>query len=436
MIDDVLPDIPRLFTGVAEWAACAVYILVLRKRLASAGLWVLLAAGLAALIATQLLADLLPLSLWTIGMLAAVGVMVFLIRACLSAPWTATVYIAARAFVLAELTASLHWQLHTYFSLGDPLSPAPILLAVGIYGAIFGLAGLAESRHMPRGEDLEVGGREVVGAVAIAAVTFAMSNLSFLSANTPFSGRLGPEIFYIRTLVDLCGAIALYAQQEWRREVRARAETNAMESLLRGQHEQYLTTKRAIDEVARRHHDMKHALLAIRSERDPELRTQLADELERSIADYGTRFRTGNAVLDTMLQAKAMTAQDHDVSLTCVADGALLDFMSVLDVCTVTGNALDNAIESAQRVEDPDRRSVRLALFAHDDFVMIRVENTFDGVLRRRNGALATRKGDTSRHGYGLRSIERTVESYGGSVSIAADETWFSLRMLFPRGSR
>ncbi len=41
-----------------------------------------------------------------------------------------------------------------------------------------------------------------------------MNNLSFVSTNTPFSGSMGQEIFYIRTLVDRCGFAILYAQQE------------------------------------------------------------------------------------------------------------------------------------------------------------------------------------------------------------------------------
>ena len=51
-------------------------------------------------------------------------------------------------------------------------------------------------------------------------VTFAMSNLSFVSTNTPFSGSVGQEIFYIRTLVDFCGFAILYAQQEQARVLR------------------------------------------------------------------------------------------------------------------------------------------------------------------------------------------------------------------------
>ncbi|WP_083991001.1 ATP-binding protein [Microbacterium sediminis] len=432
MIGDVLPDIPRLCTGIAEWGACVVYLAILRRRVRLLPLIGLLVAGLAALVATQLLAGALPLPLWTAGMLAAVAVMFLFLRSAVAGGWATTAYLPARAFVLAELVASPHWQLHTYFFRSAELTPPAVALLVVTYGLCFALAGAAEARHMPREDALEVGWREVISAGAIAAATFALSNLSFLTANTPFSGRLGPEIFYIRTLVDLCGYIALYAQQEWRTELRMRARNEAMQSLLRSQHAQYRATKRAIDETARKHHDMKHAIQAIRAETDPGTRSRLVDELERSIADDGAVFHTGNAVLDAVLHAKASAAREHGVEITCVADGSLLDGLDDLDVVAVMGNALDNAIENTRRI-DPDSRAVRVALFAQDDFVMLRVENTFDGIIHRADGRIVSRKADPAGHGYGLRSIQQTIERYSGTVSIATDDRWFSLRILLPR---
>ncbi|MBP2435427.1 sensor histidine kinase [Microbacterium amylolyticum] len=433
MIDQTLPDIPRVVTGLAEAGACLVYLLILRRRMAPLAFAAIAVVGTLALIATQAAADLLPLPLWTLGMLAAVLAMYTFLRVCLDSTRLATVYLTARAFVLAELVASLHWQLHTFFLPHGAITGPAIVLLIVTFTGCFVLAWFAEARHLPRGGEVDAGWRETVAAVAIASATFGISNLSFTGANTPFSGRIGHEIFYIRTLVDLCGYIALYAQQEWRREVRARAESQAMQSLLRSQHDQYRTTKRAIDEVSRKHHDMKHVVQAIRAEEDPTIRARLVDELEQSIADYGTRFRTGNAVLDTVLQAKAMTARDEGIEITCVADGALLDMLTPLDLVTVTGNALDNAIEAATRTENDGTRSVRVALFAQDAFVMLRIDNTYDGVLLREGDMPRSRKPDADDHGFGLRSIEQTVATYGGSMSINADERWFSLRLLFPR---
>ncbi|WP_456283869.1 GHKL domain-containing protein [Microbacterium sp. JZ101] len=426
-----LAEIPRLFTALAEWGACVVFIAIVRRRMRWLPTVGVALAGLAALVGLQLWADTLPLALWIPGMLGAALTMFALLFASLRITAVTAGYLTARAFVLAEFVASLHWQLERFY-LPDAEGVARAAFLALVYGGVLVLAWLAERRHLTRGAEIEVGWRELVSALAIAAATFGISNLSFANANTPFSSRLGPEIFYIRTLVDLCGYIALYVQHEVRREMQTRRDAEAMSQLLRSQHDQYELSRRAIDEVSRKYHDMKHHLDALRAETDPGLRERMLDDLEESIRDYGAQVRTGNRVVDVVLTGKRLRANEDGVDVSYVADGRLLDFMSPLDVTAVLGNALDNAIEATKRIADADERLVRVALFAQDDFVMLRVENTFDGIVKRSDGRIVSRKREAG-HGYGLRNIEAAVERYGGSLSISADERWFSLRALFPR---
>ena len=431
VVTSELAEIPRLFTALAEWGACVVFIAIVRRRMRWLPTVGVALAGLAALVGLQLWADTLPLALWIPGMLGAALTMFALLFASLRITAVTAGYLTARAFVLAEFVASLHWQLERFY-LPDAEGVARAAFLALVYGGVLVLAWLAERRHLTRGAEIEVGWRELVSALAIAAATFGISNLSFANANTPFSSRLGPEIFYIRTLVDLCGYIALYVQHEVRREMQTRRDAEAMSQLLRSQHDQYELSRRAIDEVSRKYHDMKHHLDALRAETDPGLRERMLDDLEESIRDYGAQVRTGNRVVDVVLTGKRLRANEDGVDVSYVADGRLLDFMSPLDVTAVLGNALDNAIEATKRIADADERLVRVALFAQDDFVMLRVENTFDGIVKRADGRIVSRKREAG-HGYGLRNIEAAVERYGGSLSISADERWFSLRALFPR---
>lgn len=428
---ETLADIPRAYTGIAEWGACLVYILLVARRRGWVRTTLIAAAGLAGLIGVQLWAGTLPLALWIPGMLAAASVMLLLLLAALRVSVLTAGYLVARAFVLAELTASLHWQLDRFY-LFDAGSIEQTVVMLVSYAAILALVWAVERRHFRRGEVFDVGWRELVSAIAIAAVTFGISNLSFANADTAFSGRLGPEILYIRTLVDLCGFIALYAQLEMRRELETRKDAEAMAQLLRSQHEQYETSRRAMDEISRIHHDMAHHLEALRAESEPAVRARMFDDLERTVNDYGVQVHSGNRVVDTVLTAKRMRAREDEVEVSYVVDGTLLDFLGPLDVTAILGNAMDNALEATRVLPEKGDRLVRVALFAQDDFVMLRVENTFDGVVRRANGRIVSRKREAG-HGYGLRNIEAAVERYGGSVSITATGGWFSLRMLFPR---
>jgi len=434
VIVETLPDIPRVLTGLAEWAACLVYVLLRRQRLNVRRLVLVAAVALAVLVAVQELADQLPLALWSVGMAGAVACMFGFIVTAARVSARDAGYFAARALVLAELAAALHWQMHCFFFLppGRPGVGWQVAFGALMYVVAFAGAYLVEARHFRPAQPLEVSHGELASAVAIALVTFFMSNISFLNANTPFSGRLGLEIFYIRTLVDLCGFVALYAQQGQRLQLRARAEVKAVDEMLRRQHEQYLQSKRSIDVVNRKYHDLKHQIAVIRAESDEHRRASYLDDLEASVSGYAAQADTGNGVLDVVLTTKAMECAEKGVDLTYVADGATLDFMSAMDVSAVFGNALDNAIDAVMAVPDPERRLIKVAVYATGGFVLATFENYFSGQLRTEDGDIVTRRADRDRHGYGLKSIRYTAEKYGGSMTVNAEDDWFVLRILLP----
>lgn len=84
--------------------------------------------------------------------------------------------------------------------------------------------------------------------------------------------------------------------------------------------------------------------------------------MEQEIRSYEAQNKTGNEVLDTILTSKSLYCQQHGITLTCVADGAALDFMDTMDLCSLFGNALDNAIESVEKLPDSEQRLIHLVV--------------------------------------------------------------------------
>nr|WP_255698323.1 ATP-binding protein [Tessaracoccus sp. ZS01] len=102
-----------------------------------------------------------------------------------------------------------------------------------------------------------------------------------------------------------------------------------------------------------------------------------------------------------------------------------------MDLASICGNALDNAIESVLRLPDPEQRLIRVAVFNQARFVVLKFENYFDGELRYEEGELATRKvGGT--HGLGVKSIKQAAEKYGGEATFVGRDNWFTLTVLLP----
>ena len=68
---DMLMDTPRIYTALAEWGSCLVYLLLLRRKVAGRRFALALAAMLAVFILYQTVAGMLPIWFWIPTMLGA-----------------------------------------------------------------------------------------------------------------------------------------------------------------------------------------------------------------------------------------------------------------------------------------------------------------------------------------------------------------------------
>lgn len=436
---DILPDIPKLYTALAEWLCCLVFVLLLKPRHARKVSLAVMAGALLALCVVQSLIGIAPNNaMWLLGMAVALALMYgILLLCCDISPVEAGFYWAA-AFICAEFMASLEWQI--YCGVVSPLSDAPWLSAVmmlAVYGAVFWFYFHMEGRKLHRFAHLEVSQKEMLSVITISVGAFLISNISYASTNTPFSGRLSAEIFYIRTLVDFAGVAMIYSHQDHLREMKLAQEVDAIQNMLTLQFEQYKQSRESIELINRKYHDLKHQIDVIRMEPDSGRKEEYLKELELGMQQYSAKQKTGNPVLDIILTSKQMYCQEHGITMTVVADGAQLNFMDTMDICSIFGNALDNAIESVSKLEETEKRLIRVAVYGKNGCVMARVENYFESALKKQGGEyMTTKESEAGYHGYGIKSIRYTAEKYGGSVSIVSEENWFYLRVLIPMNKK
>ena len=145
-VTHTLPDIPRSYTAICEWAACMVYIAVLYRRVPLRRSIIVSAVGLPAIVAVQYFDGSMPIWFWIVGMLLAFGCMYLTILFGAGTGKREGLYITARAFVLAELVASLHWQIVAFIGTHDAQATSygvqAIVMLIVIYALCFGLAWL------------------------------------------------------------------------------------------------------------------------------------------------------------------------------------------------------------------------------------------------------------------------------------------------------
>ena len=434
-----LSDIPRLFTALAEWCACLVAILNLPRRLTGVRLWAVLGAGLVVQCLFLQLTDKLHIILWMPCMAAAVGIMYLLIALCCNIPWTGAVYSTAGAFLSAEFAASLEWQLWSYtrrLLMLETGTYSTLLLSLlflaAVYGGVFALLYWLQIRQRKPDTVMAFQPKELWPPVLISLTCFFMSNLSFVYSNTPFSSSAIEGVYNIRTLMDLSGVAMLYAYHIQRCELHVQRELDAMQNILQNQYIQYKQSRESIDVVNRKYHDLKHQIAVLRSEQDPQRRLDFLDGMEEEIRTYEAQNKTGNSVLDTVLTGKSLYCARHGVELTCVADGGRLDFMDVMDICSIFGNLLDNAIECELAIADKRKRLIHLTVYGKDDLLVIRCSNYCEQALEFRDGIPVSTKGDGAYHGFGVKSIRCAAEKYGGVMTINNEDSWFEVNIVIP----
>ena len=440
MNGELLGNIPRIHTALAEWLACMVCVVQLPKRFRGPKLWAAAGGALVLMCAFLELTGGLPVG-WFLPCIGVSALMMFgLLALCCRIPLKNAAYCCVRAFVVAEFAASLEWQLYSYYwSFAGNGQAADYLMRwvflIGTYLAVFGLVYLLDTRRRNSDvalQDAQLTTGELWSSIAIGAAIYGLSNLSYVTENTPFSGQGVYEIFNIRTLVDLGGIAILYAYHVQLSELHARREVDALQNVLHAQYTQYQQSQESIEIINRKYHDLKHQIAVLRSEADTEKKNAYLDRMEEEIKAYEAQNKTGNQVLDTVLTSKSLYCQQHDISMTCVVDGTLVNFMDEMDLCTLFGNALDNAIESVEKVQDLEKRLIHLSVARQKGFVHIRLENTYVGDLKFEGDLPVTTKADSRNHGYGLKSIRQTAKKYGGSATVAAKGEWFELRVLLP----
>lgn len=432
---NISPDIPRTLTALAEWAACLVCIGCSPRRLKGPKLWAVLGAALVVQTVFLELTGPLPLAWWLPCMVVAVALMLFLIWLCCDMPFLTAIYFTAQAFLLAELAASLEWQLYSYEAGRIPAlacQAGAIVTACLIYALIFSLAYWWDSRQKGTRDALTFHFKDMLPGILIVLVAFLMGNLSFVYNETPFSGTTIFDIHHVRTLSDLTGFVLLYALHLRRSELYAKQEVNAIHSILQSQYDQYRYSQESIDLINRRYHDLKHQIAYLRAEQDPGRRSAFLDSMEDEIKAYEAQNKTGNSVLDTVLTGKSLYCSHHDIEFTCAADGALLSFIDVTDICTVFGNLLDNAIECEMRISDIKKRVVRLTVRGWKGFLSIQCENYCEETPVFRDGLPLTTKSEEGVHGYGLKSIRYSVEKYGGTMTVRNEDHWFTVKLMIP----
>ena len=176
------------------------------------------------------------------------------------------------------------------------------------------------------------------------------------------------------------------------------------------------------------YHDLKNHLLVMESRQNTEETRQMAETLRSQIADYENYVHTGNEFLDIILKDKAEKAREKNIDFSAFIDFSGVDFIEPLDISTMFGNGIDNAIEASEKLPE-DQRVILVKAGKVQDFVSILIENNcLDEVHKDGH----TTKADKFLHGFGISNMKKAAEKYKGTCTITQENGKFTLKILLP----
>src|SRR5690554_6445553 len=123
-------------------------------------------------------------------------------------------------------------------------------------------------------------------------------------------------------------------------------------------------------------------------------------ELDKDLTSIDTVLKTGNLMVDAILNSKLSMAISKGININAKARVPEDIKVSDLDLCVIIGNLLDNAMEAALKFENPEERFIRVYIREMKDQLYISVTNSVGGEVKKINKEYITTKLGIN-HGFG-----------------------------------
>ena len=158
--------------------------------------------------------------------------------------------------------------------------------------------------------------------------------------------------------------------------------------------------------------------------------------MEHVVGTYDSFLKTDNEALNVLLAEKLLLCNEKGIRLSCNIDTSCLGSINVIDLYTILGNAIDNAIDGVSSLVE-DKRTISITIDEQGGLLFIQLENYFEGEIRFFAGFPISTKKDGVNHGYGLRSIQYLAKKYDGHMRVSAKNGVFTMRVIIPlRGNK
>ena len=198
---------------------------------------------------------------------------------------------------------------------------------------------------------------------------------------------------------------------------------------LQKQFDYYQAKQKDEEKIRSVYHDMKNHLLILQQQINCPETAEMVEELQAQVAMYEDYMHTGNGILDIILREKSGLAREKQIALSVTVGFNCVDFIEPLDISTIFGNALDNAIEASERLP-VEQRVIFVKTGKIQNFLSIVIQNNC--TEESKPAKKRTTKSSDFLHGFGISNMQKAVRKYDGQLTTKCEKGKFVLKILIP----
>ena len=177
-------------------------------------------------------------------------------------------------------------------------------------------------------------------------------------------------------------------------------------------------------------HDMNNHVAVLKllldTGQEEELREYI-EEMYQKIDRANDVVVTESTTLASLVSTKKMRAKEMGIKFDSKL--ALKELkLSDMDISTLFGNLLDNAMEAAQKAQ---KKWIDLTVEEKNDHFLVVCENSYQEPPKKKGEEFVTSKEDEDSHGMGIKSMKQIVEKYQGEIKISFENNVFTVKIRF-----
>lgn len=152
-------------------------------------------------------------------------------------------------------------------------------------------------------------------------------------------------------------------------------------------------------------------------------------ELESDLSQVDNLVKSGNLIIDAILNSKLSLANEQGISVTCKVKMPEDIRVSDIDICVILGNLLDNALEACKQIEK-EKRFIRIyGDVVQSQFYFSVLNSATEQLNFNQKNYISEKRGE---HGHGLRRVKLTVDKYDGYIKLRNEPGVFASEIMMP----